>query len=284
MRVVRALAILLVLPLPAAAHGGVEHGVPTGWIAMPLLAAAGLYALGVLRRGRLPVTRALAGLAGFGALALATLPPLAAWSHASFLAHMVEHELIMVVAAPLLVLARPLGPWLRASPRQLRLGIGRVLAAPALRGSWRLLAAPATASALQVGVLWGWHVPPLFQAALRDPVLHAVQHLSFLGAACLFWWAILARGQAGYGVAALHLFAASVFGGLLGALFLFAPRPWFPAQAMGSPLGLSPVEDQQLAGLVMAGAACLVYPAAALALLERWIAGRREARRVHATV
>lgn len=277
MRVVRALPLLLLMPLPAAAHGGGAHGVPGSWALLPLVAAIAAYAAGALRLGRVAPRRMLAFGAGVGVLALATLSPLAEWSQASFLAHMVEHELIMVVAAPLLVLARPIGPWLWSMPRGARQGIGRALASPPARRSWGLLSAPGAASALQAVVLWGWHAPPLFTAALQDPVLHVAQHLSFLGAGCLFWWAMLARGRAGYGVAALHLFAASAHGGLLGALFLFAQRPWFPAQGEGSLFGLSPLEDQQLAGLVMTGAACLAYPAAALLLLARWIAGRKEA-------
>lgn len=277
MRVVRVLALLVLLPMPAAAHGAEAHGVPGSWALLPLVVASGAYAAGVLRIGRLPWGRTLAFGAGMGALVIVTLSPLAAWSQTSFFAHMVEHELIMVVAAPLLVLARPIGPWLWALPRGARQGIGQAMASRGARRGWGFLSAPATASVLQLIVLWGWHVPPLFTAALHDPVLHVAQHFSFLGVACLFWWAMLARGRAGHGVAALHLFAASVHGGLLGVLFLFAGRPWFPAQAMGGPFGLSPLEDQQLAGLVMAGAACLVYPAAALLLLARWIAGRKEA-------
>jgi cytochrome c oxidase assembly factor CtaG len=266
------------------AHGGEAHAVPEAWVTASLLAACGAYTLGALRLGRLPLGRGLAFGAALGTLAVATLSPLAAWSEVSFLVHMAEHELIMVVAAPLLVLARPIGLWLWALPRQARRRIGRMLAYPVLRRAWHLLSAPGTASLLQAVVLWGWHVPPLFQAALADPVLHAAQHLSILGAACLFWWAMLGRGRAGYGPAALHLFAASAHGGLLGALFLFAQRPWFPAQDAVSPFSLSPLEDQQLAGLVMAGAACLVYPAAALLLLARWISGRRESGRALAAV
>ena len=134
-----------------------------------------------------------------------------------------------------------------------------------------------TAAALQAVVLWGWHVPPLFEAALRHPALHAVQHLIFLAAAALFWWAMLASGRAGYPVATVHLLAASLQGALLGALFLFAPHPWFPAQRGGAS-GFSPLEEQQLGGLVMAGAACAVYPGAALVMLARWIAARKEPR------
>ena len=107
-------------------------------------------------------------------------------------------------------------------PRAPRRWVGRALASPALRYPWGLLSALGPASVLHASVLWGWHVPPLFEAALANPLLHAAQHLSFLGAACLFWWALLRRGRAGYGVAVLHLFAASASGGLLGALFIWA--------------------------------------------------------------
>jgi cytochrome c oxidase assembly factor CtaG len=272
MRVVRLIPLLLLLPGHAAAHGADGSPASYPWVALPLLLAAGGCLLGWRRW---PAWHGPAFLAGICALALATLPPLATWRDGSFLLHMIEHELIMVIAAPLLVLARPLGPWLRVLPRTARRRIGRILAAAPSRWLRRTTAAPAMASILQGVVLWAWHVPPVFGAALRDPVLHTAQHLSFLVGAWLFWRAMLGHGRHRHGAAVLHLFLASAQGGLLGALFLFAPRPWLPHEASGAPFGLSPLEDQQLAGLVMAGVACLAYPATALGLLARWIRGRR---------
>jgi putative membrane protein len=275
---------LLLLAAPARAHGlGAGEGAAWDpWVLAPVALAALGFALGTLRlsrRGRsgaAALRRGLLFAGGIGAVALALHSPLAAIAHGSFAAHMAEHELLMVVAAPLLVLARPIGPWLWSLPPGARRASGAALAARCVRGPWRVLSDPVVASALQATALWAWHLPALFQAALENPWVHRLQHIGFLGTALLFWWSLLARARAGYGLAALHLFAASVQAGLLGALFLFAPRPLYPGQGLGAAaLGMTPLEDQQLAGLVMAGAACLVYPAAALRLLALWIAARR---------
>jgi putative membrane protein len=290
MRVVRAAAGLLILlgqAGAAAAHGGEPHGEAgwDPWVVLPLLLAALAFAVGAFRlagRARRFGLARRAGLlaAGLGTVALALLSPLAAAAHASFAAHMVEHELLMVVAAPLLILARPLGPWLWALPLGARRACGRVLHAPGLRRGWRIASAPAVASGLQAIALWGWHVPALFQMALESAAAHRLQHLCFLGTALLFWWSLLAAGRTGYGAAALHLFVASAQAGLLGVLFLFAARPLLPLQGAGAAAyGLTPLQDQQLAGIVMAGAACLVYPAVALRLLQLWIAAGRRRRR-----
>jgi cytochrome c oxidase assembly factor CtaG len=288
--VVRAGAAALLLlgtPAPALAHGGAAHGTAglDPWVALPLALSALALLAGAQRLARQGRTgapllrRGLLFAAGLGAIAVALLSPLEDAAQASFAAHMAEHELLMVAAAPLLVLARPLGIWLWALPRAARRAVGRALRRPRLVRSWRVLSAPATASGLQVVALWGWHVPALFAAALESAALHRLQHLCFLAAALLFWWSMLVRGRAGYGMAALHLFIASVHSGLLGALFLFAPQPWLRAHAASpSPLGLTALEDQQLAGIVMAGVACLVYPAVALRLLQLWIGTRRRRR------
>src|SRR5205823_2653181 len=114
----------------------------------------------------------------------------------------------------------------------------------------------------------------LFEAALDSDRVHAFQHLSFLGAAILFWWALLrARARAvDVGVGMLYLFTTAVHSGLLGALLTFSDTPWYPAyRATTQSWGLSPVEDQQIGGLVMWVPACTVYAGIALALLGRWL-------------
>ncbi|TIO41331.1 MAG: cytochrome c oxidase assembly protein, partial [Mesorhizobium sp.] len=105
-------------------------------------------------------------------------------------------------------------------------------------------------------------------------VLHYTQHASFLGTALLFWWALLPRSgrQQAYGSAVMHLFFTSMHTGLLGVLLLLSPKLWYPENAGGAALwGLSPIEDQQLAGLVMWVPAGLIYGGAALLLAGLWI-------------
>lgn len=108
---------------------------------------------------------------------------------------MVQHELLMVVA-PLLCLAQPIGAWLWALPKHWRAAVGQAAARPRWRTVWAAITAPALAWALHAAVLWGWHVPAWFDAALRDVAVHTAQHLSFLGSALLFWWSALRPGRA----------------------------------------------------------------------------------------
>src|SRR5581483_11558298 len=124
-----------------------------------------------------------------------------------------------------------------------------------LRGPWRALTDPIVATALQTAALWLWHAPKLFDLALASEAWHAVQHLSFLVSALLFWSAMLAqsRGRRGLGTAVICLFATSVVSGALGALMALSASPWYaPYAALGmGAFGLTPAEDQQLAGLIM---------------------------------
>jgi putative membrane protein len=215
--------------------------------------------------------RAAAFGAGLLALAVALASPLDALGGVLFSAHMAQHMLLAVVAAPLLVLGaggtgllwalgeagrRRVGGWWR--------GAGRA------RAVWRGVSHPLSAWALHVGVLWAWHLPGLYQAALGDALVHAAEHASFLGSGWLFWWTVLGTGHgrlnAGAGV--LYLFTASLAGGVLGVLMTFAPAAWYPAYAASAPVwGLSGLEDQQVAGLIMWIPAGLVYLAAGLGRL-----------------
>ncbi|MBV8686946.1 MAG: cytochrome c oxidase assembly protein [Alphaproteobacteria bacterium] len=279
----RALALLfLLLPSAALAHGGAAHDAwrPEPWAAVPLLLLAGLYALGFARlwrraeQGRGALRRgALLFAAGWSVLAGSVASPLHQAGEHSFTLHMIEHELIMLPAALLLVLARPGPVLLWAFPAG-----GRQALAGAARGAgplWDLLSLPVAATLLQSAAMWIWHMPPLFDRALRGEGWHVAQHLSFLLTALLFWWA-MAHGRAGrqgYGLAAFCLFVTSLVGGALGALMAFSTSPWYSGYAaLGmTPMGLSPAEDQQLAGLVMWIPGGVFHAAAALWFLYQWL-------------
>ncbi|HWR52996.1 MAG TPA: cytochrome c oxidase assembly protein, partial [Bryobacteraceae bacterium] len=130
-----------------------------------------------------------------------------------------------------------------------------------------------------------WHAPSLFDATVESEFVHTAQHMSFLGSALLFWWALIrGRGGAlGYGAAVLYVFTTAVHTAVLGALLTFAPTPFYPAYAAGSTQqwGLTPLEDQQLAGLIMWVPAGVVYIVAGLWLLAGWL--RESEARVAAT-
>jgi len=267
------LLTLLAAPSAALAHGGVhevEAG-PPGWtldplLIVPLLAVLAIYGIGFVRlRARRSLWRnALLFLAGWTILTLALVSPLHEAGERSFTLHMVEHELIMLVAALLLPLSRPLGVMLWAWPRALR----RPLSMP---GLWHRLSNPVLATALQAAAMWAWHAPPLFNRALAGTYPPGSTHLSFLVTALIFWWAMLQTPNRG--VAALCLFVTSIVGGALGALMALASSPWYPAYAaMGMmPFGLTATEDQQLAGLIMWVPGGLVHAGGALLLLGAYL-------------
>lgn len=273
----------------AQAHGlETHHGTPgwtfDAWVVAPLLVALAWYALGfaqVHRRATATAVHrasALRFVAGWTVLAAALVTPLHQAGERSFAAHMLEHELLMLAAAPLLVLSRPLGVALWALPPSLRAGF--VTFGHGIGGAWRALTMPIVATVLQAAALWLWHAPRLFDLALANDGWHIVQHLSFLGTALLFWWAMLCgRGEHRLGLAIGCLFFTAIVSGALGALMAFSSSPWYAGYAASGldAFGLTPAEDQQLAGLLMWVPGGLVHAGAGLALLARRLddAGRR---------
>ena len=273
---------------PAAAHGGsgdllsldAWSAEPT--ILVPLYIAAILYLLGTRRVWRragvgrgVRYGQAACFWTGWTVLALALLSPMHWLSEHLFTAHMVEHEILMAVAAPLLVMARPGGAWLWALPPSWRPVLGGLGQASAVSWLWRWHSDPLVATILHGAAIWLWHVPALFEAAVVSEAVHWLQHLTFLVTGLFFWWALIwgrAR-ERGYGAAAIYLFATATHTGFLGVLLSFAREPWYPTQtAFAAEWGLTPLEDQQLAGLVMWVPAGLIYVGAALALVGLWIA------------
>jgi len=281
-------AIALVAAAPARAHDlGVGTQVPEWtwdvWIIGPLGLSFALFFAGWVRLRRRSgpggvqlSRRALLFLIGWAVLAFALVSPLHQLGERSFAAHMFEHELLMLAAAPLLVLARPLAILLWAFPADARRGLGGV--GGALVPAWRTATAPVAATLLQAAALWLWHAPSLFDRALADETWHAVQHLSFLVSALLFWTAMFARTTP-RGTAALCLFATSLVSGALGALMAFAMSPWYARYAaMGmAPFNLSPLEDQQLAGLLMWVPGGMVHAGGALVVVHTMLGRSREA-------
>ena len=221
---------------------------------------------------------------GWFALFVALVSPLHPMGSVLFSAHMTQHEVLMLVAAPLLVLGRPLIAFIWALPIAWRRKVGRVGKLRWAETSWRTITNPFAAWAIHAAALWAWHAPALFQATLKSELVHTIQHLSFLVSALLFWWALIhgRHGLMGYGAAVLYMFTTSVHSGALGAMLTFASSLWYPAYSdtTGS-WGLTPLEDQQLGGLIMWVPAGLVYLFAGLALFAGWLreSERRVARR-----
>jgi len=216
---------------------------------------------------------------------LALLPvvtPLHALGHTVFWMHMVEHELLILVVAPLFVLARPGAILLWALPEPARQRTQAWIAAPGTRQAWSFLTRPSVTVPLHAVTLWIWHLPWLFEAALVSAPTHIAQHLSFFIPALLFWWSLLSRRRRPQKVmgALLALFVTTLQTTLLGLLLTLSRTVWYPNAADPFPIcGLSRMEDQQLAGLIMWVPGTIVYLAAALWLLAEQLfsGGRRHA-------
>jgi putative membrane protein len=292
MRKLTALALPLAFWLPAA--GALAHDVEgqytaadalawgaEPWVLALLALALLLYGLGLralwprsrLSRGPLRRQALWFGL-GWATLAVALASPLDSAGSFSFAAHMVQHEFLMIVSAPLLVLGRPLGVWVWAFPPAWRRRFGAATHHGAVSAAWGALTRPLNAWLLHFAALWMWHVPATFQAGLADNGIHALQHASFLFSALLFWWAVLRRHGVKHsrGASIVYLFTTMMHTGALGALFTMSETVWYPfyggkAQAFG----LSALEDQQLGGLIMWIPGGLAYVAAGLVLCGRWL-------------
>lgn len=260
----------------------VPQSVWTAWSGDPLVLAglavsAWLYWRGRRRKrfhhqlgsGR---REAIAFWAGWAFLAVALASPLHALGQALLWAHMAQHELLMVLAAPLLVLGRPVVVTLRGLPAPLRRRAGRWLGR---LGRWRRrLTRLEVAWALHAAAVLLWHVPALYGSTLASAPAHWLQHASFLATALLFWWSVLrdAPREGCHGGAILSLFATSIYSGGLGALLTVADRIWYPDYGTaGAAWGLAPLQDQQLAGVIMWVPAGLSYLAAALWLTAAWL-------------
>jgi putative membrane protein len=307
---------LVVAVAPAMAHGGhhdedeatEEHHAPAssevgprnthelwrtwGWepgSMIGLAIAAGWYGVGLRRTWKssgvghgIRKWEAACYAAGWIALFVALISPLHPWGEVLFSAHMAQHEILMLVAAPLLVLGRPMIAFLRALPANWAGGLARFSNRPAWRTFWAAVTAPLVAWVIHAIVLWLWHAPALFQATLHSEWIHAAQHTSFIAVSLLFWWALIhgGRNKTGYGVAVLYLFTTAIHSGFLGALLTFARSAWYPDYAGRTEAwGLTALEDQQIGGLVMWVPACTVYIAAGLALFAGWM--RESERRVN---
>lgn len=251
------------------------------FVLVTLILSAVLFALGWWRLWRESARRrttkrweALCFAGGWLALFIALVSPMHAWGRVLFSAHMTQHEILMLVAAPLLVLGRPLVPLMWSLPLNWSRRLGNLGKVRAVHTAWHVLTIPLVAWLVHAIALWAWHIPSLFEAVLHNEWVHTGQHLSFLISALLFWWAIIhgPQGVMGYGAAVLYVFTTSLHSGLLGALITFAGSIWYPSYlGLTASWGLTPLEDQQLGGLIMWIPAGLVYIIAGIALLAGWI-------------
>jgi putative membrane protein len=252
-----------------------------GWTAepVPLLAAAFgvlLYERGARRQTETAPEHAPSGTqkaclaGGVAVILVALMSPLDDIALRLQWAHMLQHVLLLVVAPPLVVLARPwevavagLGPRLR-----------RILGASpsGFTGHGRSVLAATTAVTAFVAVMWMWHIPALYNLTLRNDMVHNLEHTMFLAVGLLFWTAALPRPADSGTAPALIERSVVVFGGLLGswalAVFIgYAPTVLYAYTGSG---GLSAIADQQLAAGIMWVPASLPFVIVLVALVARW--------------
>jgi putative membrane protein len=287
--------LLLALPLLLAAGPAWAHGGPVtpgewwkSWDLDPTLLLAlacgwAFYSRGVLAMweragvGR-GVTRGQAGAfaGGMAVLLLALVSPLDGVSEQLSSAHMLQHMLLMLVAAPLFAAGTPIPVLLHALPHGWRGRAGSVVRR--LEGWYAPGSAwgqPLLMWGLFAVTLWIWHLPALYGAALRSRLVHDCQHLAFLGSSYLFWRVLLdpvRRFRMSRGLGVLYLFGTCLHASALGIFMTFSPRVWYVDYGSSVPLwGTTALEDQQLAGLLMWMPGCLVYAAAAALLFSWWL-------------
>ena len=236
-------------------------------LALPL-AAALAYGLGIRRARRWPALPALAWAAGVLALAAALAPPMHEWADARLAGHMVQHGLLAMVAAPLLVLGAPIRLALRVLRRPARRRLARVLHSRAAR----VVAQPAFGWTALTAVTLGTHLTPLYDLAVRDDALHAAEHLAYLGAGLVFWAPLIGADplpvRPGVAGRVAWLLASMPPMGLLGA-WLLGDRVRYAAY--GS------LADQREAASIMWTGGTLLIAGALVALA--WAALVREERR-----
>lgn len=266
------------------------------WLALLLLLVVTVYLRGAFERGdgsqrwfassrwqgiRVPrlrrgctAARVACYLGGVLAIWIALASPLESFAPLLLSAHMAQHMLLTMVAAPLILLGEPFLPLLRGLPATMRrVWLGPFIAAPSIRRAGRWITHPVVAWITFTLILVAWHVPALYELALRDPFWHRVEHASLLGSAILFWWPIVQPFPSvswwPRWACIPYLLVADLVNTVIAASFAFAPRVIYPTYAATAPaLGVDALRDQAAAGALMwvVGAVAYLVPAMVILL------------------
>lgn len=236
---------------------------------------AGLKKLWVGGRGRgFPLRRAVAFFAGLVGLVFALMSPLDALAAELFSFHMVQHLVLILMVAPLLVYGAPTLVITLALPHDTRRGVRKLeRSRPAMLLKSALLH-PALAGAFFAVALWTWHLPSLYESAVVDDRWHVLEHSSFVTASLLFWMQVIGRRRhrLDFGPAILLVFVSGLQSAALSVVLIFSGRALYPIHARNtSAWGLTPLEDQQLAGAIMWTPVGLIFLTTIVVLLARWL-------------
>lgn len=246
------------------------------WEPSVVIGCAGLLVLYFLYVRPRHMGRATLFVSGVVLLLLDLVSPIDALSdNYLFSVHMIQHLVLIVVVAPLLI-AGISREW--ATSLLARTPAGEVE---------RVLSKPMIAWGTAAAALALWHIPYLYNLALSHESIHIVQHLTFLISATIFWWPVLnpiPELRLTVGAAVLYLFLATVFNSILGIIITFAPLGWYPAYLhphdelgilplIRNQWGLSAAADQQLGGLLMWVPVGLIYFAVIVVEIVQWQLG-----------
>ena len=259
---------------------------------LDLLLLAGVAGVAVLyARGRRSGHgwRAAAFAGALAALVVALVGPVDTLSAELASAHMVQHVLLVLVAAPLLALSAPTAALVRGGPSGLRAAVRWGHRLGPLRDRLRPARHPIALWLAHVATLWFWHASVPYGSALENELVHIAEHLSFLVTGILFWSVVIGGPRVRRvpeGFALLLVFAMALQSVFLSVLLTFARRPWYDAYLSTTAAhGLDPLTDQHLAGAIMWVPAGLVYLAAGLGLTAAWLrTAEREAARMDVDV
>jgi putative copper resistance protein D len=262
------LLVLLAVPPPAFGHG-IEAPAPTvgavlaAWrldplVLVPLVAAAWAYLWAVRRvdaahpTNRHPSHRTWLFMSGLAAIGLALVSPVEAYEGLLFSVHMVQHMLLELVAAPLLLAGGPITLTLRVARPTVRRRLLAILQSRIVH----VVSFPVIAWALFAAVNWGWHFSALYDQALENQLLHYIQHATFLGASLLFWWPVIGADPSPWRlphpVRLFYLFLAMPQNSFLGVAIMSASTVLYPHYATNARgWGPSPLDDQKMGGIIM---------------------------------
>ena len=250
------------------------HGAEAWSMLGALLVTAAIYARGWrILAGRAPLRfgegRLAAFFGGLGVMAFALASPLDALAGRRLSAHMTQHQLLMMLAPPLLWLGAPVAPMLLGLPRWIRWPVVAGLASRVGRTTADVISHPAFAWISFAVAFWAWHTPRLYELALRSHAWHHLEHACFFATAMLFWRPVIlawpARSPWPRWTMVPYLLLADLQNTVLAAILTFSDRVIYPAYATAPRAGaISALDDQSMAGVIMWVPGSLVFLFAAV--------------------
>jgi len=262
------------------------------WLSAALIVLALIYVRGWIHLRRFTDAtiegwRASSFIVGLLVIWFAVSAPLGGFDHELLTAHMVQHLLLMTVAAPLVWLGAPFEPLLRGLPQQFAEGIhGSIFHWTGIKRLGKALTHPAVCWLAAALTLVAWHIPAVFMFGMRSGMSHGIEQASFLVTGLLFWWPVIqpwpAVSRWPKWSIVLYLFFATLPCDILSGFLVFCDRVVYPAYFSSShPFGLSPLQDQQCAGALMWTVVTIIYLGAGVILTaqllspygsqERWV-------------